>query len=269
MKVGRENFTDMLTRSLQNKEQSQIDTARSPATNKENDNMQASNSKDERVTDVSLSGFGGQVSRDNAILNTPGVNSTLLPLSFSNQDSSSSMVEQHLGGRAPGNETAAGVSVLSMDEERSRNEEKWELSDGTTNFKSDREPVGLVIPENFTVRKTFDQGEYVEVRFLASCDMASLGQCEGQGGASVARAVLKFLQMDSPTSVSLDNLKVRMHVQLRANALEKYMVAVDSRTKIKARFHQNLAQEGWKLKSFEYDERFKCLNMEYEPPLVY
>jgi len=159
MKVGRENFTDMLTRSLQNKEQSQIDTARSPATNKENDNMQASNSKDERVTDVSLSGFGGQVSRDNAILNTPGVNGTLLPLSFSNQDSSSSMVEQHSVGRAPGNETAAGVSFVSMDEERSRNEEKWELSDGTTNFKSDREPVGLVIPENFTVRKTFNQGE--------------------------------------------------------------------------------------------------------------
>jgi len=266
IKQSRENFTDMLERSLLNKEQlqltSQIDTTRSPATNKENDHTQASNSKDERAADVSISGFG-EVSRDIPTMHTPGINVSLLP--FDQQYGGGG---GHSGARAPGDETAAGVSNVSMEEEASRNDGKWEwVSDDMTSFKSDREPIGVVIPQNFTVRRTFNDGEYVEVRFLDSCDLA-LGQCEGEGGKSVALSVLKFLQMDSPTSVSLDSLKVRMAVQLRANALKKYMVAQTSRNAIREKFRHSLQQEGWNLKSFVYDDRGECLNMEYEPPLV-
>lgn len=76
-KLSSDKFSDLLDRSLaRDKDQSQIsDTTHTPATNKENDNKQASQGKDERPPAAMLGGpshshsvFGG-VSRDDTTLN--------------------------------------------------------------------------------------------------------------------------------------------------------------------------------------------------------
>jgi len=185
--------------------------------------------------------------------------------SSSNMPVSSDMSARGGGSLAGG----GGLGGVSLETEV---EGKWEWMCDRTTFMCERAPQGLQIPEGFTVRKSFEANEevdgsgeeYVQVRFLQAYDMAALGQCEGEGGVSVAQNVLRFLRMDSPTSVDVSpKLRVPLEVKLRANALRRYMTNDRDAGKVQMGFRSRLHQEGWVLSSFNYDVLTECLNMEW------
>lgn len=274
-------FSDLLDRSLEqsksNRSQLSLSTTRSPATNKENNHMQATNgtahgSNSGMATSLS---DGDAANHDGGLLNTSHeLNGTPKMVRHKADDNSllpglDNTMSNGAGVGASGNAEGLLMEQGGGGRDGGGRDVKWEWKDGnmSTTFSSEFEPQGLEIPQNFTVRKVFDRGdEYVEVRFLHAYDMASLGQCEGEGGISVAQNVLRFVQMDSPTSVEISNkLPVPVEIKLRANALKKYMTNDRDCSKVEASFRNRLRQEGWSLKSFAYDAQTECLSMEYAP----
>ena len=167
VEYSNDTFSEMLNRSLQNdKQSSEPENTRSPATNKENDYTQASHSKEER------SG-GHSVLPRGASRNVTGLGNDLVghvPLSvfpngseFGNSERNSDTpgARAHSGQHGVGSEPDAAPGD-AMSEAGGKRDGKWTWQydkDDTFTFTADREPYGLEIPKNFTVRKTFDGGQ--------------------------------------------------------------------------------------------------------------
>ena len=99
----------------------------------------------------------------------------------------------------------------------------WSYVHREVTFTSDREPEGSVIPRGATLRKNYADGQYTEVRFLEDYDMF-LGQAEGEGGVAVVENVLRFVKLETPTSVDTgDKLLVPMELTFRATAFERFL----------------------------------------------
>lgn len=146
----------------------------------------------------------------------------------------------------------------------------WEWKDlsSKTTFTADREPVGLEIPEGFTVHKDFrDNGEYVQVKFLNKFDMSllGLGQCAGEGGEAVAHAVLKHLRIESPISVDQSIFEVAMEVEMSGKSVQQFMNKKGGCSSIETKFRNLLEEDGWDLMKFVYHDHSSRLTMEWRP----
>jgi hypothetical protein len=165
IEYSNDTFSEMLNRSLQHdKQSSELENTRSPATNKENDHMQASHSKEERSGGHSV--LPGGASRDVTWDSAQGdglgndLEGHVPPIVFPNGFETPG-ARAHSGQHSVGSEPGAAPGG-AMSEPGGKGDVKWTWQydkDDTFTFTADREPDGLEIPKNFTVHKTFDGGQ--------------------------------------------------------------------------------------------------------------
>ena len=229
----------------------QIDIARTPAINKENNSTQGSRVGNElpgwgmSSPDASVSHVAPAIERSRGAgqanltvgddgmgaVSTPAHASTgVAPVAgvFSRSGDTSADPSGAFGGFGAAAEDYISPGLSNDNDARhkdwhARSVSPWSYVHREVTFTSDREPEGSVIPRGAALRKNYADGQYTEVRFLEDYDMC-LGQAEGEGGVAVVENVLRFVKLETPTSVDTgDKLLVPMELTFRATAFERFL----------------------------------------------
>lgn len=244
------DYSKLLLESvLQDKGEDHLDSTRTPAINKENNSTQGSQMRNELLSGQASPDASGHQSAPRArhVALAPdrgsGVDSRFgAALTSAHPSEESAEAAGALSQGVGGALGAQGASALYPDEgampdlsngndtrftsgvaARTSPWSKRVDVDGAITFTSPHEPQGSVIPRDTTLRKDYENGQYTQVRFLESFDMA-LGQAEGEGGDAVVHNVLRFVKLKSLTSVDTgEKLLVPMEVTFRARAFDEIM----------------------------------------------